>query len=82
MQKHVNDKYLHEWIPSMAAKYLWVDGTARRLDHFTPKLTNSIQDLVEVSMHCLYGSPKRLVDNSKPLVVTNYMKEHCNLLLY
>ena len=66
----------------MAPKYLWVNGSARRLDHLIPKLTNSIQNLVEVSVHCLNGPPKRLVDNSKSLVVTNHMEEHCNLFLY
>ena len=66
----------------MAFKYLWVNGSARRLDHLIPKLTNSIQKLVEVSMHYLNGPPKRLMDNSKSLVVTNHMEEHCNLLLY
>jgi cellobiose-specific phosphotransferase system component IIC len=29
-QKHVNHKYLHEWIPSMASKYLWVGGSGSR----------------------------------------------------
>ena len=47
----------------MASKYLWVDGGGRRLDHFIPKFTNSIQHLVEVPMYCLYGPPKGLVDN-------------------
>ena len=81
MKEHVIHNYLQEWIPSMASKYLWVNGSARRLDHLIPKLTNSIQNLVEVSVHCLNGPPKRLVDNSKYLVVTNHMEEHCNLLL-
>jgi hypothetical protein len=66
----------------MASKYLWVNGSARRLDHLIPKLTNSIQNLMKLSMHSLNGPPKRLVDNFKSLVVTNHMKEYCNLLLY
>ena len=49
----------------MAPKYLWVNGSARRLDRLIPNLTNSIQNLVEVSMHCLNRPSKRLVDNSK-----------------
>jgi hypothetical protein len=49
--------------------------------HFIPKFTNSIQHLVKVTMYYLYGPPKGLVYNPKPLVVTNNMKEHCNLLL-
>jgi hypothetical protein len=32
-------------------------------------------------MYYLYGPPKGLVYNPKPLVVTNNMKEHYNLLL-
>jgi hypothetical protein len=82
MKEHVLHNYLQEWISSMASKYLWVNDSARRLDQLIPKLTNSIQNLMEVSMHCLNGPPKRPVDNSKSLVVTNHMEEHCNLLLY
>ena len=82
MKELVLHNYLQKWIPSMASKYLWVNGSARRLDHLIPKLTNSIQNLVEVSVHCLNGPPKRLVDNSKSLVVTNHMEGHCNLFLY
>ena len=52
-----------------------------RLNHFTSKLTNSIQNLVKVPMDSLNGSPKGLVNYPKPLVVSNNMKEHCNLLL-
>jgi hypothetical protein len=35
-----------------------------------------------VHVYCLNGPPKGLVHNSKPLVVTNNMQEHDNLLLY
>ena len=58
MKEHVLHNYLQEWIPSMASKYLWVNGNARRLDHFIPKFTNSIQDMMEVPVDCLYGPPK------------------------
>jgi len=64
----------------MASKYLWVDGGGRRLDHFIPKLTNNIENLLEDSTNCLNRPPKRLVNYPEPLVVTN-MEEHCNLLL-
>ena len=42
----------------MASKYLWVNDSARRLDHLIPKLINSIQNVVEVFVHCLNGPPK------------------------
>ena len=58
MKEHVLHNYLQEWIPSMAPKYLWVNGSARRLDHLIPKLINSIQNVVEVFVHCLNGPPK------------------------
>ena len=58
MQEHVLHNYLEEWIPPMAFKYLWVNGSARRLDHFIPKFTNSIQDLMEVHVDSFYGPPK------------------------
>jgi hypothetical protein len=48
----------------------------RRLDHLRPKLTNSKQNLVEVSVNCLNGPPKRLVHHPKSLIVPNNMKEH------
>ena len=60
----------------------WMDGGARRLDHFCPKLTNSKQDLVEYPTNSLHGSLEGLVDNPKPLVVSNNMEEHCNLFLH
>jgi hypothetical protein len=66
----------------MASKDLWVSATARCLNDFIPKLTNSIQDLMKVLVYCLNGSPKGMVHNSKPLVVANYMEEHGNFLLY
>jgi hypothetical protein len=37
---------------------------------------------MKVLVYCLNGPPKGLVHNSKPLVVTNNMQEHGNLLLY
>jgi hypothetical protein len=55
---------------------------ARRLDHLIPKLTNRIQNLVEVYVYCLNGPPKRLVHNSKSLVVTYHIEKYCNLLLH
>ena len=58
MKELVLHNYLQEWIPSMASKYLWVNGSTRRLDHHIPKLTNSIQNLVEVSVYYLNGPPK------------------------
>jgi hypothetical protein len=58
MKEHVLHNYLQEWILSMASKYLWVNGSARRLDHFIPKLTNSIQNLVKMFVHCLNGPSK------------------------
>jgi hypothetical protein len=58
IQEHVLYNYLEIWIPSMTSKYLWVNGIARRLDHFIPKFTNNIQDLMEVFVDCLYGPPK------------------------
>jgi len=73
---------LEIWIPSVASKDLWVSGSARCLDHFIPKLTNSIQNLVEVFVHCLNGPPKGMVDNSEPLVVPYNVQEHGYLLLY
>ena len=59
-----------------------MSGCARRFDQFTPKLTNSIQNLVEVFVHSLDGPPKRMVDNSVSLVVPYNMQEHGHLLLY
>lgn len=53
----------------------------RCLDHVIPKLPNSIKNMVEVFVNCLYRPPKRLVNNPKPSVMTNNMKEHSNLLL-
>ena len=78
----MNYIYLQEWVPSVASHYFWMDGGARRLDHFCPKLTNSKQDLVEYPTNSLNGSPEGLVDNPKPLVVPNNMEEHCNLFLH
>ena len=75
------NKYLHIWVPSLATHDFWICGSGRRLDHFIPKLTNSIENLVEDSTNCLNGPPKRLVNYPEPLVVTNNMEEHCNLLL-
>jgi len=59
-----------------------VSGCARRFDQLTPKLTNNIQNLVEVFVHSLDGPPKRMVDNSVSLVVPDNMQEHGHLLLY
>jgi hypothetical protein len=42
--------YLHVRVPSMASKDLWMYVRCRRLNHFTSKLTNSIQNLVKVPM--------------------------------
>jgi hypothetical protein len=61
---------------SMAALDLRMSGSARWLDHFIPKLTHSIQNLVEVFVHSLDGPPK-----GKPLVVPYNMQEHGYLLL-
>jgi hypothetical protein len=66
----------------MTSMDLWVSGIARWLDHFIPKLTNSIQNLMEVLVYYLDGPPKGLVDNSKPLVVAYNIQEHGYLLLY
>jgi hypothetical protein len=66
----------------MAALDLWMSGSARCLDHFIPKLTHSIQNLVEVFVHSLDGPPKGMVSHSKPLVVPCNMQKHGYLLLY
>jgi hypothetical protein len=66
----------------MAALDLRISGSARWLDHFIPKLTHSIQNLVEVFVHSLDGPPKGLVNHSKPLVVPYNMQEHGYLLLH
>ena len=80
-QINMINKYLHIWVPSLATHDFWMCGSGRRLDHFSPKLTNSIENLVEDSTNCLNGPPKRLVNYPEPLVVTNNMEEHYNLLL-
>jgi len=61
--------------------FFWMDGGARRLDYFC-QLTNNKQDLVEYPTNSLHGSLEGLVDNPKPLVVSNNMEEHCNLFLH
>jgi hypothetical protein len=66
----------------MASKDLWVSASARCLDDFIPKFTNSIQNLMKVLVYYLNGPPKGMVHNSKPLVVTDNMQKHGNLLLY
>ena len=81
-QINMINRYLHIGVASLATHDFWMCGSGRRLDHFSPKLTNSIENLVEDSTNCLNGPPKRLVNCPKPLVVTNHMEEHCNLLLY
>jgi hypothetical protein len=53
----------------MASKYLRVSACASWLYHFIPKLTHSIQHLMEVLVDSLDGPPKGLVDNPKPLIV-------------
>jgi hypothetical protein len=57
MHEHVLYNYLEIWILFMASKYLWVNGSARRLDHFIPKFTNNIQDLMVVPVDYLYEPP-------------------------
>jgi hypothetical protein len=75
------NRYLHIWVPSLAIHDFWMCGSGRRLDHVIPKLTNSIENLVDDSTNCLNGPPKRLVNYLEPLVVTNNMEERYNLLL-
>ena len=55
-------------------------GSGRRFDYFIPKPTHNIENLVEDS-DCLNTPFKRLVDYLEPLIVTNNIEEHCNLLL-
>jgi hypothetical protein len=74
-QINMINKYLHIWVPSLATHDFWMCGSGRRLDHFIPKLTNSIENLVEDSTNYLNESPKRLVNYLEPLVVTNNMEE-------
>jgi hypothetical protein len=69
------NKYLHKWVPSLATHDFWMYGSGRKLDHFIPKLTDSIENLVEDSTNCLNEPPKRLVNYLEPLVVTNNMEE-------
>jgi hypothetical protein len=57
----------------MAPKDLWMYTSAWRLNHCISKLSNSIQNLVEVPMDSLNGSPKGLVNHPKSLVMSNYM---------
>jgi hypothetical protein len=57
----------------MAPKDLWMYAKCRRLNHFTSKLTNNIQNLVEVPMDSLNLPPKGLVNHPKPLVMSYYM---------
>jgi hypothetical protein len=52
-----------------------------RLDQVIPKLTNNKKNLVEVSVDCPNGPPKRLMHYPKPLIEPNYMKGHCNMFL-
>jgi hypothetical protein len=66
----------------MTALDLGMSGCVGCLDQFIPKLTHSIQNLVEVFVHSFYGPPKGLVNHSIPLVVPNNMQKHGNLLLY
>jgi hypothetical protein len=80
-QINMINKYLHIWGPSLATHELWMCGSGRRLDHFIPKLINSIENLVEDSTNYLNGPPKRPVNYPEPLVVTNNMEKHCNMLL-
>jgi hypothetical protein len=47
-----------------------------------PKLPNCIKDLVEIARDSLYGSSKRVVHNSEPLVMADNMKKHSNLLFH
>jgi hypothetical protein len=65
----------------MALKDLWMYARCRRFNHFNSKLANSIQNLVKVPINGLNCYPKGLVNYPKPLVVSNYMEEHYNLLL-
>ena len=60
----------------MTSQDLRVSGRARSFDDFTPKLTNSIQNLMKVLVYCLNESPKGIVHYSKPSIVANYMEEH------
>jgi len=80
-QINMINKYLHIGVPSLATHDFWMCGSGRRLDHSITKLTNSIENLVEDSTNCLNGPSKRLVNYLEPLVVTNNIEEHCNLLL-
>jgi len=73
--------YQQVWVPSVASKDFCIGGGRWRLDHVISKLTNSIQNLVNVHVDCLNGPPKGLVHHPKPLIVPHYMKEHCNLFL-
>ena len=81
--RHISkfNEYLHKRVPSLATHDFGMCGSAWRSDHISPKLTNSIKNLVEDSTNYLNRPPKGLVNYPEPLVVTNHMEEHCNLLL-
>ena len=57
-QINMINKYLHIWVPSLATHDFWMCASGRRLNHFSPKLNNSIKNLVEDSTNCLNGPPK------------------------
>lgn len=52
------------------------------LDHLSSDLPDSIQDLLEMPGNCLIGSPEGYVNNPEPLIMTDDMKEHDNLLFH
>jgi hypothetical protein len=74
--------HLEVRVPSLAVSYLAWCFTRWRLDHLLPKFPNCIKDLVEIARYSLYGSSKGVVYNSEPLVMTDNMKKHSNLLFH
>jgi hypothetical protein len=63
----------------MTALDLGMSGSAGCLDQFIPKLTHSIQNLVEVFVHSFYGPPEGLVNHSIPLVVPKNIRYQQNI---
>lgn len=66
-KKTINIEFTLKRVPSLASKYFRMNVSPRCHDHFTPKLINSIENLMEVLAN-IYGPSKCFVNNPKHLI--------------
>ena len=75
----ISTAHIEIWIPSWAPSHLVFDRLVTWSSNLQAHHLHT-RNLCGISGYCLYGSPKYVINQSKPLIMIYNMKQHCELL--